>query len=527
MIERDIAIGCIVSTEFLREIQEEWNPEYLESRTAQTVCKWCWTFYARHKKAPYKKIEQIFTRKSKGKLDESLAEEIETEILQSLSTEFSKKDFDVEVLLTDTREYFKERNVVVHVENVQALIDKGKIDEAIKLNSQFIDVSLDEETGIYITDKEQMDEAVRTAHKEKEDPLVKYSGALGELLNNELVRGRFVSILAPEKRGKTFILLDMALRALKQGNEVAFFQAGDMTQNDQLIRMGSYVTGLPNKEEHLGTHYVPVMDCIYNQVNDCRRKIRENHVGLVDGRFEDIVENPPTKEQLIELHKLSPEYKRCFNCSEFKHNRWGTPYVKKVKYKRLLTPKRQIAANEKQLYNSRQKFRLETYANGALTPDIMINQLQVWKLEGFEPKVILIDYMDLLVNDTKDHRQATNKVWKQVRFISQTFNALTVAPTQGDAKAYDKKTLTLQNFSEDKRKNAHVTAIIGLNQDPKGREKGLGLMRFNKILSRDNDFNPLLTVSVLQNLKVSKPVLESFHTPIPPPKEEKEEESSE
>ena len=50
---------------------------------------------------------------------------------------------------------------------------------------------------------------------------------------------------------------------------------------------------------------------------------------------------------------------------------------------------------------------------------------------------------------------------------------LVVTATQADANSYDRTSLKMSNFSEDKRKLAHVTAMYGLNQDPAGREKGI------------------------------------------------------
>ena len=82
--------------------------------------------------------------------------------------------------------------------------------------------------------------------------------------------------------------------------------------------------------------------------------------------------------------------------------------------------------------------------------------------------------------------------------------------TQADAESYKKGTLSLTNFSEDKRKYAHVTAQYGLNQDPYGREKKLGVMRINEIVVREGEFSADNEVYVLQDLTMGRPYLESF-----------------
>jgi len=68
----------------------------------------------------------------------------------------------------------------------------------------------------------------------------------------------------------------------------------------------------------------------------------------------------------------------------------------------------------------------------------------------------------------------------------------------------------MENFSEDKRKYAHVTAMYGLNMDHKGREKELGILRINEIVIRESDFNNQTQVHVLQNLRRGQPCLTSY-----------------
>jgi len=85
-----------------------------------------------------------------------------------------------------------------------------------------------------------------------------------------------------------------------------------------------------------------------------------------------------------------------------------------------------------------------------------------------------------------------------------------ISATQADAESYKKGRLTLSNFSEDKRKLSHVTAQYGLNQDPSGREKALGIMRINEIVVREGAFSSDHEVYVLQDLAAGRPFLESY-----------------
>ncbi len=82
--------------------------------------------------------------------------------------------------------------------------------------------------------------------------------------------------------------------------------------------------------------------------------------------------------------------------------------------------------------------------------------------------------------------------------------------TQSDADSYERDRLKSKNFSEDKRKYGHVTAMYGLNQDKTDREKEIGIMRINEIMLREGAFSSINEVYVLQNLKRGQPCLSSY-----------------
>ncbi|KKK61364.1 hypothetical protein LCGC14_3015050, partial [marine sediment metagenome] len=58
--------------------------------------------------------------------------------------------------------------------------------------------------------------------------------------------------------------------------------------------------------------------------------------------------------------------------------------------------------------------------------------------------------------------------------------------TQSDAASYGVRTQTMRNFSNDKRKMAHVTGMLGLNQGEK--EKALCVMRLNWVVLRESPY---------------------------------------
>jgi len=188
------------------------------------------------------------------------------------------------------------------------------------------------------------------------------------------------------------------------------------------------------------------------------------------------------------------------------------------KLEKLLAIQERWEANEAKkliaqfFIDKKRYFKLSTYANGTLTIGKIKSILSEWKkTDDFVPDVIIVDYADLLEDSTtSDFRHKQNLIWKGLRSLSQEQNSLVLTATQADADSYSKDLLDLKNFSEDKRKYAHVTAFYGLNQDHKGREKKMGLIRVNELLVREGDFDSKTTITILQNLRIGRPFLGSY-----------------
>ncbi|KKM05327.1 hypothetical protein LCGC14_1755320, partial [marine sediment metagenome] len=107
-----------------------------------------------------------------------------------------------------------------------------------------------------------------------------------------------------------------------------------------------------------------------------------------------------------------------------------------------------------------------------------------------------------------EFRHQENQKWQRLRNLSQERHSLLLTATQAKATAYMKDLLDLSDYSEDKRKYSHVTAMYGLNQTPE--EKRIGMMRINPLLVRDSDYATDRPVTILQRLQIGRPIMKSF-----------------
>ena len=132
--------------------------------------------------------------------------------------------------------------------------------------------------------------------------------------------------------------------------------------------------------------------------------------------------------------------------------------------------------------------RLSVHPNSSISIHGISAILDSWERKEWVPDVILIDYADILEppHGYRESRDEINATWKAMRAMSQSRHCLVVTATQAKASAYGAEILGKQDFSEDKRKHAHVTGMVGLNQ--KDGEKKLGLMRYNWIDLREEEY---------------------------------------
>ena len=105
-------------------------------------------------------------------------------------------------------------------------------------------------------------------------------------------------------------------------------------------------------------------------------------------------------------------------------------------------------------------------------------------------------------------RDKINETWKQMRSLSQKYHCLVVTATQADAASYETDLIRRRNFSEDKRKYAHVTGMIGINQkDPEEKEKEV--MRLNWLKLRDGLYSETRCVYIAGCLSIANPAIRS------------------
>jgi len=138
MIERQIIIGLITSTEYCQKIQGVWNTRLLDSAMARRIAGWCWDYFDKYHKAPGSDIETIYYNAIReNQIPKNLAEEIEQDILPGLSKEYGREGLDITPLLDSTDKYLNAQHLKLFTAMIDALSAEGKQEEAEKLVRDF------------------------------------------------------------------------------------------------------------------------------------------------------------------------------------------------------------------------------------------------------------------------------------------------------------------------------------------------------------------------------------------------------
>lgn len=463
-IEKQIVTGMIIDDVVLGSISSKWDKEegLFSVKWANVVAGWCIRYYDKYGKAPDHNIQNIFeTWAAKNKNPETI--ELIESFLVGLSKKSKKikKNFNAQLILDTAKEYFNKvqaERFLKQAENVLETEGTTKFFNTLQEIKQI-------EIGVGSTHSVFSDESVarKTFAENVREPLIKWPGEAGLFYGNIFERDSFVSFMGPEKSGKTFHLLDVAFRAVMQGRNVAFFEVGDLSVNQINMRFYTRVAKHPVKP---GKVSIPT------------------GLEIIQGMLK-----VPTQEK---DYKVGLSFEKAWEAS-----------------KHLLGGKK------------KDPLRVSVHPNNSISVTGVKSILNDWKQKDkWVPDIIVIDYADILapINGGEESRHQINSTWKGLRALSQEYHACVVTATQTNAASYDTESLTRGNFSEDKRKNAHITAMIGINQS--AHEKPLGLQRMNIIQLREDYFSPdeelliagcfALANPMIRSLKTTKDVLASI-----------------
>ncbi len=461
--EKTILMALITHTGILGRIAKEAGTSPFKSKWSNLVAGWCFSFYAKHKKAPGKIIQDLFTiyaQKNPGEESVRLVESF----LESLSGEYQKiaAQLNEDWVLEKAADYFDLVRLEKMTSQMEIALESRDLSTARELRAAFRPVSFSKDAYMNPFSREEIQKTL--AQIEKNKPLIEFQGDMGRFLSEHFERDAFIAFAGPEKRGKSFWLQEMVWTALNQRRRVLYIVLGDMSEEQVKRRLYARMTLKPRKPLK---HSLRWPTAIKVGVKDADGR----PVGEVSSR--EVFPEPYSEAEIIQA----------------------------IKVLRINSAMKQLP------------LRIMCKDGGEISAtDINHSIERLIVEEGFLPDVVVVDYMDLLAQEAGtsklDIRHQIDASWKTARKISTKYHLLFIGATQAAARGYDKWLLSKKDFSEDKRKNAHVTGMIGLNQS--AAEKVKGLYRLNWINLRDGEWSESQYCWTAGNLALGCPCLRSL-----------------
>jgi len=200
-IERRISIGVITNTEYIKVVNEGFNPIFIKSDTARQLISWCFDYYKKYGEAPNNHIQDIYVEKLKAGLDKGHAEWIEM-VLESLSDEHEKLgSAQLQYLIDSTEAYFQERQRAVLLERLDEA-DKNDTEEFYTILTAFKPLTLSQEKEVYTMEQ---------LYDEPEIPI--------DWLVKKLIPKGLTILGADKNMGKSYFMLNIAMH-LAQGKRI-------------------------------------------------------------------------------------------------------------------------------------------------------------------------------------------------------------------------------------------------------------------------------------------------------------------
>lgn len=442
-IERRVLSNLIMSTPLLAKIRPVGDPSMFESTMSRTVATWVWEYFDRIGDAPGKAIKDIYMRR-KRELRESDAELVMV-FLDTCSDEWmptnEKNSQDMAV------EYFQERALAMLHERIGRNLASGDISAGYLAVAEFArpNVRVKESVSMFSDAG-----AVVEAFNDTEEHVFQFPGELGVVLG-PFTTDDFVAFIAPPKRGKTWWLMVSAFVAALKGKRVLFVSL-EMTKKQMVRRFWQMLTGCSRYGENAPWPLLEKHD---------------------DGRYTLVDREVPTKKVETDPGGVEEIQARIRRAS-----RYG-------------------------------RLELRTFPTGSLSVKGLRSEITAMATyENFVPDVVIVDSADIMDhgNARVEVRHLINNTWQGLRGLGLELGCLVITASHTGTETMDgEKDASAKNVSEDRRKVAHVTKLVAINQTE--QEKARGVYRISCSTTRDGAviFDEVVCTN---NLAIGRPYLE-------------------
>jgi hypothetical protein len=443
--EKEVLISLIASTEVLGKVARHLTKDVFHSDYANLISGWCSSFYKKHNEAPGKAIVSLY-KEWAHKHNEPETKKTVERLLSQLSKQHETEKINVSHVVELAINHFNLVRMERMVEDVKRQIHRGDFESALEVGESFRRITAKDFGGIDVfrdtgVQKESLERRQRV--------LIRYGEGIGRFFGEEFSEDSFVGFIAPPKSAKSYLMLDLAWKAIMQDREVAYFQIGDMTRDQIMRRFQKRAARRPIKA---GLVLYPTGLMVSGD------NVQVEHRDITFNRDLSVVKGQMAFAKIVAKHKG-------------------------IRLKLFAYPSKSISVNDiKRVLEEEDK-------------------------AGWSAKVVMVDYADNLspIDRKMNRDEQVEETWTILRQISEVRKCLVVTATQAPGEGFNTYLLTRRHYSRSKMIFAVVTAFYGINQTSQERERGT--FRLNCLQARESAFSEANCCHVAHCLSIGKAVV--------------------
>ena len=423
--ERIAVTAICLNTEVLRSVASGLHTNPFSAKWSNLIAQWCLKHFEQFGEAPGGAIlTSIYAEWARS------ADDATKSLVGSFLSSLRPLSLNTEYCV-DAIERIATRNAVKQLcDRATAALSNGRLQAATDAIAQFKSPTLAQACD-YIEPLSDLESVTDAFRKTKYESIIKFRAGspMQRWIGPTLHRDALVTFVGPDKSGKSSHLAAFCQMAVVQGLRTAFFNLGDLSQEQYLKR---WSTAFVNRPGFPGEFKIPTA------------------IKYADKELE------VTFDSRFATHGYTEEEAR---------DAWTA-----------------VAAR-----GEANRLRVITKPARSLSVEEIDNKLDGWAQKGWLPDVVGIDYAGLLYRKGGvETHEAIDHNWAQLRAISSKYKILVLTAEQVKASGYTKQWLGKEDFAGSKGINAHCNAIIGINMSE--LERAQQVARFNYIALREAEY---------------------------------------
>ena len=427
--EKEFVTSLIMSDKCCQVLIPYIKLNYFDIDYTRTVVSWVMDYYKKFRNSPKQDIISVYRSRCDEIQDDALKELILNYIQELGKNEIAINNEDY--LVDKCKDFIEYKAMEIYTEEIQSCLDTKNMDKARQIQSEYRKVSTVNTNEVDIMDPDSIATIVDDLN-EVDEELFTLPDVLTDVIG-KIHRNDFIAILAPPKKGKTWILQYLGILAMKQHLNVTIVSM-EMTRAETVQRLWKSLFGVKSGTVRPGRYETAKF------VEDC------NEQGKFRAEpFDFVVKEDAGKD----VSSLQKELRR----------------------------------------NNQYQGHLEVIAYPAFGESVIgiTNKIEEMAENGFVTDVLIIDYADITkpIGGSSEVRHQLDAIWKHLRGFASRFHCAVITASQTNRSGLSSSVIGGEAIGEDFRKLAHITSMVSLEQTPKMRKNHV--MRIRNIALRKGE----------------------------------------